>query len=210
MTVVGPFSTGIGGLATRLVRGSMRQTRLSLKPVTQMPEELAATPIGSGPTEIVATTCRVLGSIRLTVPLPELVTHTLPEPTATFRGPRPTRIAGPRTSSAFTSMVHTSSAQFDATHTEPSPTARPTGRNPTVKRLATAFVFGSIRATLLLLYSATHTVCSSTAMPSGSPCSAIVATTVGRESDENCKLRRKGSPSAASAAGGCACGRRSA
>ena len=65
-----------------LVPGSVTHT--APKPTT--------THFGFVPTRMVATTLFVAGSIRETVPSPELATHTDPAPTATCSGTAPTVI----------------------------------------------------------------------------------------------------------------------
>ena len=67
--------------------------------VTQTDSSPTATPRGSPPTRIVATTRRVTGSIRETVPSSVFATQTAPAPAAMPLAPRPTETAGKRPAS---------------------------------------------------------------------------------------------------------------
>jgi hypothetical protein len=82
------------------------------------------------PTDTVARTESVAGSIRDTVPSRVLATQTLPDPIATAVGPFPTGIAW--TTSLDAGSMRSSVPEFSlATHTPPTPTAIPAGPGPT-------------------------------------------------------------------------------
>src|SRR3954447_21310382 len=82
-------SPPVGNVATTSVSGSIRETDPSRLLVTQTASPMAM-PLGPWPTAIGVPAVSVAESIGVTVPTDSLVTHTLPNPTATRVGLVPT------------------------------------------------------------------------------------------------------------------------
>ncbi len=115
------------------------------------------TSCGASPTSTVASTRRVLRSIRETVPLRLFATQTAPSPTAIPVGRRPTRMVSVTAVLPGSTRATVSSCVL-ATHTAPAPVATAPGPRPTGVELVTALALaGSIRATVLSTSSVTHT-----------------------------------------------------
>ena len=140
----------------RFVRGSMRTTLPSVWSLTHTAPRYAVSPFGSVPTLSFLTTFPFV--IRQTVPSPAFATHADPNPHSMSYGWKPTRHPRRHLRRLRVDTYRHARARCRPPRPRPAPAARLKTRAPTVTRVSTLPVAGSIRITSPLPSPPTHTL----------------------------------------------------